>query len=314
LFLSSALHALTALSCLADEEQLTIKGNTHVLNIVSPIVSQPMSTLFQELQNVTEPAKIEIVNTTLPRSLREVSQGRADFHYPILCNTLGAQPGQLLRDSSIKLGIVHYILVTKDSNPLTKRDLLTAYVDWKKNHIDALTSVFSRSERQALETIAEGSYTRPGLIEAASDALQRDLNPLERELLAKAGYPYTVLSQGRLPADVFGIPTMPSSSATAALGMVKSNRADATISPVLAVFDAIENVAAFSAMKLEPYQTFDVCFAVANNTHGSQIDKLLGSAFQTLKEKGIFEEIFYEINAQQKIFLKTHEAKLNDLE
>ncbi len=225
---------------------------------------------------------ITIRTRPFSRSVREVSQGSADLHLPLICPR-DRTPSQHFQYGKELIHTILFAIYSHKNNPITREDLLQAKYSLNAKTLRMIDPVyFSPKERQALENINADYPSSDEMVQAASTALHRTLTDSEQQALAAATFPYRLETE-RLHRQLLDVPTYPAISADSGLRKVISRRIDGYIFAIATVEELIQEENLPDEFARSVYFNFDVCFVVAQGSNGDHMNRAFSQALRELK-------------------------------
>ncbi len=295
-----------------DAQVERIEGNTQILQVASPEITELFRQLFGHMENIIEGTQIHINQTSLSRSLREVSQGIKDFHYPVICSPLGDEAQKYLRLSSETLGTTTFLIVSNANTLISKSDLLLAKYHLNSKKIRALSTQFSLEDKNLLLKKRFEPMQRDEYLKQVRNLLGKELNNDQIGELERAAYPYKLVID-KPHRNIIDAPSTNSNLTINSLRMVASGRADALIQATTAVYAmnaSLKDKSLIQSLNLQIYEQFPVCAVVARNIHGGKTDRILNRVFIKLKEDPRYSSVIKEITERENIAIN----KLNIIE
>lgn len=255
-------------------------GNAAIFNPNDTIELENLYTDFLEkIDDFYDEGRIEIHKRPFARSLREVTQGLSDFHYPLLCPktdvsylpfAFGSEP----------YGKVVFALYSSIRKPLRYADLLAATYTLSPKALGVLNTDLL----QGVDTAGLlGEYqTAQAMIDAVNSVSSRLLSFEEERSLALAAYPYHIETE-RLHTKLIEVPAHPGNDPVTSLRKLLGGRIDGLIHGAFITETVIEEdgLAGFHRSFAGEY---DICFVVARNRHGAEVEKKVAAAIKALKE------------------------------
>jgi ABC-type amino acid transport substrate-binding protein len=264
--------------------------------------------IFNEMKSIVPNTEISVTQTILSRSLREVSQGTVDFHYPFICTELTGKPGEFLRFGSTPYGQTAFVFITRRSNDLTAENLFEPELSLTRKKILTLSHLFSKEEKEKLLDVEGKRYTQKTFVQAVSSLLDSKLSEEQKAELLRAAFPYSILV-ARSVTNGIRFPSEPVNSLDNALRMVASGRADAVVdsyTPAKIMFDKMKLQ---STLEIRFLKYYPICYIVKKGEHGDQIDRILGEAFTKLESTESSKFIREVLERKETEFFEAQKAK-----
>jgi len=238
------------------------------------------------------------------RSVREVSRGTSDFHFPLIC------PKHIERTDNFdflteKVGAVAMALYSSKENPITAEDLKYAKYTLTPSSFFAEQDVFSTEELVKLKKLDQTYSSQSEILDAVSDALGRKLLKREKQITLLLAFPYKIETD-RLHVELFDIPTSPAPSTESGLRQVVRKRIDGYIFGAVGVETVINKIPITSEFERSFYDWFDVCVVIGPNLRGSQLDQDLSLAIKKFKKSDKYNELFGKFIELNKTWLKKY--------
>ena len=289
----TALCLISVAGCLvsADETEVILGNSTIYENPQFPEMSSDFRTLMTILDEYTPEASLKFEQKAFSRSFREISQGDAHFHYPMICQDLvGEGKDHLLLGDAVAGWGVFSMAIRADSG-LTRSRLLEAGYDINAGDSDVLKAIFTENEFAALQKLPKFKGSKGAYIAYAENTLGRSLTAAESDLLLKRAFPYRIAMPRLIGVDMH-FPTVSANNTNSGLFRVAAGRVDAYVSEHFFLKLSLDESKANDQLLIEPIHIFDNCFVVANNATGQRINKIISAGLRKLNEDEKYLEMY----------------------
>ncbi len=260
-----------------------IIGHSHVLTYPFGSAGTPaLEMFFEKLEGTTPEHEIKIEAVELGRSLRQISQGRADFQYPIVCSDLSKEANDFLKVGRKSFGFAPFIIISSKNKPISRKDLDNALYHLAPSRIKNLAPKFTKKERDTLKQASLPHLKKDEFLNTVSDLLKISLSKNQTEALLQVGFPYKVVTDR---ATRYFIPyiTTPGNSLLASIKMTIAGRADAVIDSIYGLQGLLPKIDEPEKLSIQLFENFDLCYVVANSERGRTIDEILSRSIEQIE-------------------------------
>ena len=298
------LSCLVVSLCAVAQKEVVIKGNTQISSAIDPELSLRFFQMYSIIESFLENERLEIRERVIPRSLREVSQGLADFHFPLICAPLKNEAARFLRQGKETLGESTFTLITAKTSTLSRQKLFNAEYKLDEEAISGLSGEFSLEDKNKLSKQSRPSKSRSEFKTHIHTILGRDLTKAQIEEIELAAFPYKVVLE-RAHQHMIDIPSLGTYGPENALHMVISGRADALIENILSIKSTMENEPSLKgSFRVTSFESFPVCFIVAKTPRGEYVEGKLSLALKKAKQTERAKEIIDQLSEYEKIYTR----------
>ena len=283
-----------------------IKAGTHILNMRgSNERAESIQMLYKDVNTFSPEHNILFFQRDIARSLREVSQGSLDFHYPMLCELPESSFSQYLRKGGKPLGKIIFLLVSRADNPVFLKGLENPRYTLDKGSVEKLDALFSEEDKALLLDNLVVDVSNGNLKAHVEEVLKRKMTDKERDILFTSTYPKRVIVD-RAHRSFIELPSIPGNNLETSFRRLAAGRVDAMIGNAPTLMSLVSQYEAESDIEfyVEVFNYYDMCFLVAKNEHGRRIDELMSKVFEELKETEIEQKYFQPVHLMVERFIR----------